>query len=105
MGLDCIVPNREPLYEVRDSAAEALGNIGSDAAIEELVKALNQEDSDVRRRAAYALDQIATSEVMPDLFEHLKTAKDTNLLNTISAIQERCKFYNYTLTQPSSSQV
>jgi predicted nucleotide-binding protein len=30
----------------------------------------------------------------------LKTDKETNLLDTISAIQERYKFYNYTLTQP-----
>jgi 3',5'-cyclic AMP phosphodiesterase CpdA len=35
--------------------------------------------------------------------ERLKTDKDTKLLYTISAIQERCKFYNYTLTQPSSA--
>ncbi len=30
----------------------------------------------------------------------LKTDKETKLLNPISAIQERYKFYNYTLTQP-----
>jgi hypothetical protein len=31
------------------------------------------------------------------LSEHLKTEKKSNLLDTIAAIQNRCKFYNYTI--------
>jgi HEAT repeat protein/3',5'-cyclic AMP phosphodiesterase CpdA len=88
---------------VRWWAAGALGKIGSDAAIPELVKTLNDENSSVRSRAAEALGKIASSELLPIFSERLKTDKETKLLNTISAIQERCKFYNYTLTQPSSA--
>ncbi len=91
--------------DVRSSAADALGKIGSDAAIEELVKALNHEDSDVRSSAADALGKIASPDLLPDLSLRLKTDRKTNLLYTISAIQNRCKFYNYTLTQPPSPSV
>jgi len=89
---------------VRGRAADALGKIGSDAAIEELVKALNDEEFDVRGRAADALDKIASPELLPDLSLRLKTAKEIKLLDTIATIQERCKFYNYTLTQPLKMQ-
>jgi HEAT repeat protein/predicted MPP superfamily phosphohydrolase len=90
-------------YDVRSGAAEALGKIGSDAAIAELVNALNDKKYDVRRRAAEALVKIASPELLPDLSLRLKTDKEPNLLDTISAIQNRCKFYNYTLTQPNSA--
>ena len=90
---------------VRWRAADALRNINSDAAIPELVNALNHEPYYVRRSAAEELGKIASPELLPDLSERLKTDKETNLLNTIAAIQERCKFYNYTLTQPSSPPV
>jgi hypothetical protein len=44
-----------------------------------------------------ALANIASYELLPNLLERLKIAEKTNLLNTISAIQNRCKFYNYTI--------
>jgi HEAT repeat protein len=92
-------------YAVRGEAIEALGNSGSEAAIGELVKALNHETYYVRRSVAEVLGKIASPELLPDLSERLKTDGETNLLNAIAAIQERCKFYNYTLTQPSSAPV
>jgi hypothetical protein len=46
--------------DVRWEAAEALGRIGSDAAIGALSKALDHEDSDVRWRAAEALGRIGS---------------------------------------------
>jgi len=110
IGSDAAIPalvnalNNED-SDVRRIAAEALGKIDSDAAIPALVNALNNEDSDVRRIAAEVLDKIASPKVLSDLFGRLKTDEGPNLLKTIYAIQERCKFYNYTLTQPSSSPV
>jgi HEAT repeat protein len=92
-------------FYVSGSAAKALGQIGSEAAISELVKAFNHEYSYIRRRAAEALGKIASPELLPGLYERLETDEQTDLLHTISAIQERCKFYNYTLTQPSSPPV
>ena len=84
---------------VRWRAAEALENIGNEAAVSALVQALNHADSSVRWRAAEALENIASSKLLPDLFKLLQTTGENYLLNTISAIQERCKYYNYTLTQ------
>jgi len=40
---------------MRSGAAEALGRIGDARAVESLIKALNDADSDVRRSAAEAL--------------------------------------------------
>ncbi|MBD1888832.1 HEAT repeat domain-containing protein [Coleofasciculus sp. FACHB-SPT9] len=108
IGSDAVIPElvkalNDEKYYVRKSAADALGKIGSDAAIPELVKALNYEDSSVRGSAAKALGKIASPELLPDLFRRLETDKETKLLDTISAIQERCKFYNYTLSKLSSA--
>ncbi|HBK63496.1 MAG TPA: hypothetical protein DD000_08235, partial [Cyanobacteria bacterium UBA11166] len=68
--------------------------------IPELVKALKDPKYFVRRSAADALGNIASPELLPDLSQHIKTDEDIYLLNTIYAIQERCKFYNYILIQP-----
>jgi hypothetical protein len=89
-------------YDVRSSAAYALGNIGNEAAVSALVQALNHEYSNVRRNAAEALGKIASSELLPYLSELLQTTGESYLVNTISAIQERCKYYNYTLRQPET---
>ncbi|MEP0801961.1 HEAT repeat domain-containing protein [Funiculus sociatus] len=85
---------------VRISASEALGKISDEAAVPALLQALNDEDSHVYWIAANALGKIASPALIPDFSLRLKTDKETYLLNTISAIQERCKFYNHTLTQP-----
>ncbi|BAZ68082.1 hypothetical protein NIES4106_28410 [Fischerella sp. NIES-4106] len=85
--------------DVRWRAAAALGKIGSSEAVEVLKLALNNEDYDVRWRAAAALGKIAAPQLMPELNDILRTNTELDLLDTIAAIQERCKFYNYTLTQ------
>jgi hypothetical protein len=90
-------------YDVRSSAAYALGNIGNEAAVSALVQALNDEDYYVRRNAAEALGKIASSELLPYLSELPQTTGESNLFNIIIAIQERYKYYNYTLTQPETS--
>jgi HEAT repeat protein/3',5'-cyclic AMP phosphodiesterase CpdA len=110
IGLELAIPGLVNALEhedssVRGKAAKALRKIGLESAIPGLVNALKHEDSSVRGKAAKALEEIASPEVLPDLSECLKTDKTTKLLNTISAIQEHCKFYNYTLTHPSSPPV
>jgi len=81
--------------DVRRSTAYALGKIRNEAAVEALLQALNDEDSNVRRSAAYALGEIASSKFLPRLSELILTTENAALLNTIAAIQERCKYYNH----------
>ncbi len=88
---------------VRESAVYALGKIGNEAAVPALVEALNHEDPNVRESAVYALGKIATPELLPCLSQLLQTTRESDLFNTIAAIQERCKYYNYTLTQLETS--
>jgi HEAT repeat protein len=102
IGSDAVIPELVKALNHKDSvvrriATHALGRIGSYSAISELVKALDHEDSSVRWRVIDALANIASYELLPNLLERLKIAEKTNLLNTISAIQNRCKFYNYTI--------
>ncbi|NMF65628.1 HEAT repeat domain-containing protein [Brasilonema octagenarum] len=87
-------------FHVLRSAANALGNIGNSTAVTGLIQALNDEHSSVRSSAADALGEIASPEKLPELTHLLSTTTKTYLLDTISKIQNRCKFYNYTLTQP-----
>lgn len=54
---------------MRESAAEALGQIGSDKAIDALITALNHENSSVRGRAAEALGQIGSSTCLEKLLQ------------------------------------
>jgi HEAT repeat protein len=91
--------NDEHFY-VRWRAANALGKIGNSTAVTGLIQALNDEHSSVRSSAADALGEIASPEKLPELTDLLSTTTKTYLLDTISKIQNRCKFYNYTLTQP-----
>ncbi|MBD1903422.1 HEAT repeat domain-containing protein [Trichocoleus sp. DQ-A3] len=87
---------------VRLKAAEALGEIRAKAAVKPLIKALEDKYSGVRSSAADVLGEIASPKAMPDLYKHLQNSEGSYLLNPISTLQKRCKFYNYTLTQPSS---
>jgi 3',5'-cyclic AMP phosphodiesterase CpdA len=99
----------EPLLEalnhespfVSQKAAQVLEKISSPANVEALLEALNHENSLVCSDVASALVKITSSESLPHLTELLRTNINSKLLYVIAAIQERCKFYNYTLTQPS----
>jgi hypothetical protein len=57
--------------DVRRSAADALGNIGSETAVDALINALNDQDSEVRRRAAYALEKIGSETAVEALINAL----------------------------------
>jgi len=58
--------------DVRSSAAEALGKIGSEKAVEALLQAFKDEDWNVRYRAAEALAMIGSEKVVEALLQALK---------------------------------
>ncbi|HBE19660.1 MAG TPA: hypothetical protein DDW51_19115, partial [Cyanobacteria bacterium UBA11367] len=61
-----------PDSDVRRSAAEALGKIGSDTAIPELVRAFKDPDSSVRISAADALGKIGSDTPIAELVRAFK---------------------------------
>ncbi|WP_138502658.1 HEAT repeat domain-containing protein [Nostoc sp. PA-18-2419] len=71
--------------------------INIEVAVADLLPALKAKDSYVRQDAAYALGKIAPFQILPNLIELLKETEETYLLNTITAIQKRCNFYNYAI--------
>ena len=72
---------------MRDSAAEALGEIKSDAAVRELIQLLEDEDSDVRDSAAEALGEIKSDAAVTGLIQLLNTKHFLNLNNGQNASQ------------------
>ena len=95
--------------EMRSIAAQSLGKIGSEAILApldralivmNLIEAVNDKYLDVRRSAAEALGKVGCPKSLATLWKEQLQAKNTELSLAISAIQERYKFYNYTLTQP-----
>jgi hypothetical protein len=95
-------------------AARALGMIGSDKAVDSLIHALNVAVYSVRRNASDALGEIAdalgkiaeSDRNLPTLTQHLPhlltlipTEASQQALSVITAIQARCKYYNYDIAQ------
>ena len=83
-------------------AADALGEIESEAAIPGLIKLLEDEDSSVRMSAEYALEKIKLEAVIPGLikllndqnFLQLNNGKNSlDALNALETIQEHLKYY------------
>jgi HEAT repeat protein len=66
-------------------AAEALGKIGSETAIAELLKAL-EDYRYVRRNAAEALGEIGPEEAIPALINALSDAEDSVRFSATDAI-------------------
>jgi len=60
--LQALQQDQDP--EVRVSAAEALGEIGSEDAVPTLIQVLQDENVGVRRRVARALGRIGTPEAL-----------------------------------------
>jgi HEAT repeat protein len=90
--------NKDPIV-CRD-AVHWLGQVhretGTKTVFPCLLQALEHEDSDVRGYASYVLEQMGIPELLPNLFEMELTAANNiyGILETISAIQGRCKYYN-----------
>jgi HEAT repeat protein len=95
--------------DIRKIAAESLGNLASQMEISSLNQALvvltlmdaaQDKYIAVRRYAAEALGKIGNPKPLTELWRRQLQAEHIEILIAISAIQERCQFYNYTLTQP-----
>ena len=92
---------------VRRKAAEALVNIDNEKAFDALIIALKDSDYNVRRKVAEALVNIAKSDrnlptltqQLPHLVTLIPTEASQQALSVITAIQSRCKYYNYEIVQ------
>ena len=91
---------KDTIPSVRRGAIKGLEKIGTEKAVTELLPVLKDADFYVRQDAGYVLRRVASFEILPYLNQLLQTTGERHLLDAITAIQERCKFYNYTLTQP-----
>ena len=66
--------------DVRLRAVYALGRIGSEKAIEPLIKALTTDkEGDVRWRAAHALERIGSEKAIEPLIKALTTDKESDV--------------------------
>jgi HEAT repeat protein len=82
--------------DVSDSAAEALGKLSDESAIPALLEALKDEDySGSKSTVAEALGKVGSPDLLVDLWQIHRQFPEDDLEETISAIQDRCKFYNY----------
>jgi HEAT repeat protein/energy-coupling factor transporter ATP-binding protein EcfA2 len=102
-------------FDRRMRAAEELGKIGTKAAIPELLQCLENSNFGVirnfgmHRRAAEALVNIAKKHAnaiaphLPHLLNLIPTDSGEHAYQVILAIQENCKFYNYSITQTTQS--
>ncbi|NET34194.1 MAG: TIR domain-containing protein, partial [Cyanothece sp. SIO1E1] len=100
---------------IRRIAAESLSKTASQAslsplskalAVKTLIEALHDKYLSVRRSAAESLGKIGSPKPLANLWRQQLKAENTEISLAISAIQERCRFYNYTLTQsPQTSQL
>jgi HEAT repeat protein len=90
---------------VRMRAAAALGDIGSGKAVDPLILALKDSSDKVRMSAAEALGKIAKADrnlptltqQLPHLLTLIPTEASEEALSVITAIQSRCKYYNYAI--------
>ncbi|HEY9633338.1 MAG TPA: HEAT repeat domain-containing protein, partial [Coleofasciculaceae cyanobacterium] len=91
-------------------AVKALEEIGSSAVIPPLSEALENKDYDIYEKALNALIKIGSDTVITPLTKALKDERSyainhryivDKIIEALQSIQERWKFYNYTLTQPN----
>lgn len=92
---------KDTIPSVRRGAIKGLEKIGTEKAVTELLLVLKDAEFSVRQHAGYALRRIASYEILPDLTKLLQTTGERHLLDAITAIQTRCKFYNYEIAQSS----
>ncbi|NMF57784.1 HEAT repeat domain-containing protein [Pseudanabaena yagii] len=102
-------------FIVRKRATEALGNIGSYKAVELLVQDLKDNDVDgvhwvtveaLRKIAVATIDKNVAflSQKLPQLVDLIPKVfvEESNISAVITAIQTRCKYYNYNIAQTPS---
>ena len=66
--------DRDP--DIRETAADALGDLGGPEAIDSLIQALDDRDADVRESAVDSLGQIGGEEVVPPLMDALRDEEE-----------------------------
>jgi HEAT repeat protein len=87
---------------LRSTAAKGLGKFSSERASIRLLQMIEYDVSFAALSAIESLKNlpsIITAKHLPALRELILTATESFALDAIFTIQERCKFYNYTLTQ------
>ena len=92
---------------VRESAVMALGMIGSEKTVVTLIQSINDPISSVRWTAKWALEKMSESDrnlptltqQLPHLLTLIPTESSQQALSVITAIQARCKYYNYNIAQ------
>jgi hypothetical protein len=94
--------------DLRMVAADMLGKISTERAIKLLIQALKNSDYDIEREfLKEALSEIAESDQnlpaltqqLPHLLTLIPTEASEQALSVITAIQARCKYYNYDIAQ------
>jgi len=86
---------------------EALGNIGGEKAIRTLIQLLNDKELDISDKVAKVLTDIVQYDrnltiliqQLPHLLTLIPTESSQQALSVITAIQARCKYYNYNIAQ------
>ncbi|NJM74148.1 MAG: NACHT domain-containing protein [Scytonema sp. RU_4_4] len=81
---------------LRDELVSALENFDDEEVIQELISALNDKDYNICLCAAKTLRNIASYKALSHLWQMQREGKE-DVVHTIGAIQERCKFYNHQL--------
>jgi hypothetical protein len=85
----------------------ALGKFGSEKAINPLVQVIEDSDPVIRRNIVWALGKTSTydrnlptlTQQLPYLLTLIHTEASQEALSVITAIQARCKYYNYDIAQ------
>ncbi|MBD2500700.1 HEAT repeat domain-containing protein [Anabaena azotica] len=94
-------------WRVRFDAVHWLAEIASNSSdqiiFDKVVKCLDDPNSDVVGYASYVLEQKGIPELLPKLYEFLLTSENRTytLITVISAIQQRCGYYNYAIATSS----
>jgi len=94
-------------YSLSNNIVEALGNIGGDKAVGILIQILENDEFDVKENVVQALRKSAEidrnlptlTQQLPHLVTLIPTEASQQALSVITAIQSRCKYYNYEIVQ------
>ncbi|WP_017663249.1 HEAT repeat domain-containing protein [Baaleninema simplex] len=90
--------SRDKGFYARDRVAEALGNVGGDAAASVLTYSLEEEDFEIFESASNALRKCAKGYHLPEINQHTDLLfSNSSLFEMLAAIQQRCGYYRHEL--------
>ena len=92
---------QDPIPTVRRGAIRALREMRIDTkeVAEKFSSLLTDVDIYVRQDASSAFREVASPKHLNNLFELQQSTGEIHLFSTITAIQDRCKYYNYDIAQ------